>query len=264
MPEAPTGTATSDREVLIRVLGPIDLVRDGVVTSLGSVHIRHLLGMLVIAAGHSVSNQRLEAAMWDERVPPSADDSLHTYVSRLRHLLGHEMIELKDHGYRLAVTRDQIDALRFEDLFVIAEQRRAEPEACLALCRQALDMWRGEPFGDLTDAEPFRLEAMRLAELRSATMELALGCELALGRSASVVAELESAVQEYPYRERLWYLLIDALDRQERRVEALRAAQRLRSVLADAGLDVSDELKVLEDRILQGSGPGSAGQQLPG
>jgi DNA-binding SARP family transcriptional activator len=254
MPDAPECTPTSHGAVLIRVLGPIDLVRDDAVVTLGSSHLRYLLGMLVIAAGHSVSSHRLEAAIWGESLPASADDSLHTYVSRLRHVLGHDLIELRNHGYALVVTRDQIDALRFEDLFVTAEQSRSDPDACLALCRRALDMWRGDPFGDLADAEPFRLEAMRLAELRSATMELALGCELALGRSANVVAELESAVLEYPYRERLWYLLIDALDREERRVEALRAAQRLRAVLADAGVGVSDELKMLEDRILRGSG----------
>ena len=240
-----------DGDVLIRVLGPIDVVRDGTVVAIGSRHGRALLGTLVIAAGHSVSIRRLESAVWGASPPASADDSLHAYVSRLRHLVGRDLVEREDHSYRLAVRREQIDALRFEDLLAAAEQLRAQPGECLDRCRRGLALWRGEPFGDLGDDEPFRLEAMRLDGLRVATMELALECELGLGRACLVVTELESAVEEYPYRERLWYLLIRALEGDDRRVEALRAGQRLRAVLAEVGLGPSDELRELEEHILR-------------
>lgn len=237
-------------EILIRVLGPIDVVLDGTPTGVGGRHSRALLGALAIAAGHAVSAERLEWAMWGEGRPASADDALHTYVSRLRHLLGREVLEGVDHGYRLAVTREQIDAVRFEDLFVDAVRNPEPPEGCLRRCHDALALWRGEPFGELVDEAPFRLEALRLDELRVATMELALASELALGRTGTVVAELESAVEEHPYRERLWYLLIRALAQEGRRVEALRAAQRLRALLAEVGLGPSEELCALEDGIL--------------
>lgn len=111
-------------------------------------------------------------------------------------------------------------------------------------------MWRGAPFGELSDEEPFRLEAVRLDELRLAAMELSLESELALGRHELVVGELESAVEEYPYRERLWYLLIEALAQGDRRVEAIRACQRLRGMLAEVGLDATEELRRIEDEIL--------------
>jgi DNA-binding SARP family transcriptional activator len=244
-------------DTLIRVLGPIDVVRDGVVQNVGGRHVRALLGALVLAADHVVPVERLESVMWGDAPPPSADDSLHTYVSRLRQLLGPELLERDDGGYRLVVTRDQIDALRFEDLFAAAEAGKSDLEQCARRCRDALALWRGDPFGDLVDDRPFRLEAMRLDELRIATMELALECELGLGRTGTVVAELEIAVQEYPYRERLWYLLIDALARDSRRVEALRAGQRLRAALAEVGLGPSDELRELEDRILHATTPRS-------
>lgn len=239
-----------DGGIVVRVLGPLEVVKDGTVHGLGSRHSRALLGTLVIATGHLVSVQRLEAALWGDAPPPSARASLHSHVSRLRHLLGPALIEREDHSYRLLVTRRQIDALCFEDLLTEAEERRDDPEQSWNLCRQALGLWRGEPFGDLADEPPFRLEALRLDDLRLATIELALECELDLGRSAQAAAELESIVQEYPYREHLWYLLIRALEHEGRRVEALRAGQRLREILAMAGLTASDELRGLERHIL--------------
>jgi DNA-binding SARP family transcriptional activator len=252
-----------DGSDLIRVLGPVDIVLGGQATGMGSRHGRALLAALVVAAGHAVSIRQLEAAVWGDDPPRSADDSLHTYVSRLRHLLGHDTIERVDHSYRLAVGRGQIDALRFEDLLAEAEQHRSDPETCLRLSREALALWRGEPFGDLADVDAFRLEAMRLEELRVAAMELALESELALGGSGIVVAELDSAVEEYPYRERLWYLLIRALQRDDRRVEALRACQRLREVLAEAGLGPGDELRTLEAEVLGNGAAPSRNDTMP-
>jgi DNA-binding SARP family transcriptional activator len=241
-----------ERDRLIRVLGPIDLLTPSGPQSVGSGNCRALLGALVIAAGHSVSIDQLRLVLWGVSPPRSADNSLQTYVSRLRHVLGSEAIVHADHSYRLDATRDQIDALRFEDLLVQATATRSDPPKCQALCREALGLWRGEAFGELTDAEPFRLEVMRLDELRVTTMELALETELALGNHQIAVAELESAVQEHPYRERLWHLLIEALLRDDRRVEALRACQNFRNTLADAGLEPGDQLRSLEGRILRG------------
>lgn len=235
---------------MIRVLGPIDVVRARRVTPIGSHQLRALLGALVIGAGHSVPVDLLEAAMWGEgRVPEAAGGSLHTSVSRLRQLVGGETIILTDHSYRLDVHRDQIDALRFEDLFTTALDTEDDPHRRRASCREALALWRGDPFGDLCDTESFRLEAMRLDQLRLSAMELALAAELALGRHAIVTAELESAVHEHPYRERFWHLLIEALIAGDRRVEAAAACHRLRAVLADAGLEPGERLEQLERRL---------------
>ena len=239
------------RDDMIRVLGPIDLLTESGARSIGSRQTRALLGALVIAAGHAVSTHQLRIALWGDFPPSSADNSLQTYVSRLRSVLGHDAIVRADHSYRLDVSRSQIDALCFEDLLTDAAESRSQPGRCQLLCRRALALWRGEPFGDLADAEPFVLEVIRLDELRVTTMELALETELALGGHEIAVAELEVVVQEYPYRERLWNLLIEALLRDDRRVEALRACQNFRETLAGAGLEPGDELRRLEDHILR-------------
>lgn len=239
----------------IRVLGPVDLLTAEGVVAIGGRNMRALLGMLVMSACHAVTVDRLAQAIWGDKPPPSADSSLQSYISRLRHLLGPDAVVNDDGSYTLVVEPDAVDALQFERLLLRAMERRSEPDECLALCRQALDLWRGLPYGELCDDDPFRLEALRLEELRMVTMELSLESELELGRHELVVAELESLVEEYPYRERLWHLLITALLRDGRRVEAMRHCARLRHVLAETGLEVTDVVSHLEDQILNGPEP---------
>ena len=238
-----------DPGFLIRVLGPVDVHTADGTRRIGSRNERAVLAGLVLAAGRSVPIALLRDVVWEEHPPASADASIHTYMSRLRHLAGHDRIERTDHSYRLVVGRDEVDATRFEDLVDAASAARDDPQRCAEICRAALGLWRGTPFGDLGDDETFRLEGLRLEELRLVAMELALGAEIELGHHEIAAAELESAVQEHPYRERLWYLLADALRRDGRRIEALRACDRLRHVLAEAGLEPEPELVELERRI---------------
>lgn len=239
-----------ERDDVVRVLGPIDVLTSEGALSVGGRNARRLLGALVVGAGRSVSADHLQWSIWGDTPPRSADSSLQTYIARLRHQLGHDSIERSDHAYRLAVGRQQIDAVHFEDLLLGAASPREDPERCRRACSEGLSLWRGDPFGDFVDDEPFRLESARLCELRVSMKELALESELVLGRSDVVAAELESAVEEYPYRERLWYLLIEALVNDNRRVEALRACRQLRDVLDAAGLQARPTLGGLEEAIL--------------
>lgn len=240
----------------ILVLGPVDVETPNGSHHIGSRNERAVLAALAMSAGRSLPISQLRDVVWPDRAPTSTDGAIHTYVSRLRHLLGSDAIERVDHAYRLVADRSQIDAVHFEDLVDAASEARADARRCADLCHDALALWRGAPFGDLGDEEPFRLESFRLDELRVAAMELALGSEIELGHHEIAAAELESAVREHPYRERLWYLLIDALRRDDRRIEALQACARLRDVLADAGLAAAPELVELERQI---AGPATNG-----
>lgn len=238
---------------LIRVLGPIDVVTSSDASvSVGGRQVRALLGALVIGAGHAVRTDYLCDVLWGQDQPRSADNTLQSYVSHLRQLLGADAIVRIDHAYELAVAAETIDAVRFESLLGKAFEMRDDAESCQQLCREALRLWRGRPFGDLADDESFELEVYRLDELRVSAMELSLEADLALGRHELVVGELEAAVQEHPYRERFWYLLIEALAGSGRRVESLRECARFRRVLAEVGVEPSDELALVEQRILGG------------
>lgn len=236
----------------VRVLGPIDIATESGAIAVGGRQVRALLGALVIGAGHAVPIDHLNEVIWGDDLPRSADSTLQSYISHLRRLLGSDAIRRADHSYELAVGVDNIDALRFESLLARADEARGQPEDCRRLCREALHLWRGQPFGDLSEDEGFRLEAYRLDELRLVATELSLETELALGHHELVTGELECAVEEHPYRERLWYLLIDALARSDRRVEALQACARLRDVLSEVGVAAGDSLTTIEKRLLDG------------
>ncbi len=242
----------SEERPLVRVLGPIDVVTAGGVVPVGGHQPRALLGALVISAGHAVTTDRLRWVLWGDNAPDAGDATIQAYVSHLRHLLGPDVILLTDHSYELDATKVDIDAVLFERSFRQAADADDEPERCWQLSREALGLWRGRPFGDLADDEVFTIETHRLEQLRLATMELNMEADVMLGRTKSVIGELEATVKEHPYREHLWWLLIKALAEDGRRVEALRRCEDLRRCLAEVGVGIGPEVAELEREILAG------------
>lgn len=238
----------------IRVLGPVEVVVNARVRPVTGRHPRAVLSALVLGVGHAVSTDRLEAAVWGDDPPPSAHTTLQTHISHLRKLMDHNAIHFEDGTYTLDVRPDWIDAVRFEHLSrQAADLLASDPAAARRACMNALRLWRGPPFGDLYDADFVYLEARRLDEMRVRTMELRLQADLALGDVAHAAGLLAAAVVDHPYRERLWYLLISALALDGRRVEALRAYQSLREILAEIGLEPSLDLQELETDVLMES-----------
>ncbi len=117
--------------------------------------------------------------------------------------------------------------------------------------RAALGLWRGDPLVELADHLVGLAEAARLVELRRAGEDLLADGRLGLGEHAGLVGDLERAVAAEPLRERRWAQLMVALYRSGRQADALRAYQRLRSVLGDElGLEPSEETRALEAAIL--------------
>ena len=244
---------------MVRVLGPVDAVVDGRVVRFGSRMERILLAALAVSANHAVSSDQLADVLWGDDVPASADNTLQSYVSRLRHLLGRRVIASQDHSYSLEIDPDRIDAVRVERLAAEAVVHRFEPDACLERCRSALALWRGTPFGELADEAPFHLEAIRLEEIRSFVVELRLACDIVLGREELALGSLKAAVEEAPERERLWHLLIAALALSGRRTEAVRAYDSLCELLASSGLDPLAETRALARAVADESADIRAG-----
>ena len=250
----------------IRLLGPLE-VRDGErVVALPRRQQRALLAALASRAGEVVSTDRLIADLWGEQAPVSATGSLQNTVSALRKLIGREVLLTQPPGYRLAISREDVDANRFEGL--LAEAREAEPARRVQLLRDALGLWRGPALADLEDEDFARLEAARLGELRIAAHEELIEAELELGRHAALVGELETLVATHPLRERLRGQLMLALYRCGRQAEALEVYRAARLALADElGLDPSPELQELERRVLRQdpalAAPAEAGDESP-
>jgi DNA-binding SARP family transcriptional activator len=249
---------------MVRVLGPVDCVWRGGSSAIGGQLERKLLGALSVSANHSVSSDHLVRILWGDLPPRSSVNTLQTYVCRLRQTIGHDRIRHEDHSYGLHVGPDELDALVFEAGVAEASVADGRPEQKLAVCKRALALWRGVPFGEFADEDPFRLEAIRLDELRLLVMELKLDCEISLGHEEMVVGMLQGLVEDYPYRERMWYLLVAALSMSGRRVEALRACSALREVLAEVGLEPTMEIQELERDVVSEAGKVRPRLQLPG
>jgi YVTN family beta-propeller protein len=235
--------------VEFRVLGPFEVVDGDRALELGGSKQRGLLAMLVLHAGRGVSIDTLIDGLWGDRAPATVTKSLQVYVSRLRKLLGEDVIVTRAPGYALAVTPEDVDLGRFERL---TEEARTQPPAEAAVTlRTALDLWHGPALADLAN-EPFAgVEVARLEDLRQAALEARIDADLALGRHTAVVAELEALVRSHPYRERLTGHLMVALYRAGRQADALQAYRDARSTLAgELGIEPGPQLRELEQRIL--------------
>ena len=113
-------------------------------------------------------------------------------------------------------------------------------------------MRRGPPLADL-GYESFAQPAIaRLEELRLGAIEKRIEADLALGRHAEVVAELETLVADHPLRERVRAQLMVALYRCGRQADALAGYQNARRELVEQlGLEPSPALRELEQAILR-------------
>jgi eukaryotic-like serine/threonine-protein kinase len=223
-----------------RILGPLEVRAEGGRTLDLAGKQRALLAVLLLNANEAVSTDRLIEDLWDGDPPETAGKALQVYVSQLRKLLGKDRLETRAPGYLLRVESEELDASRFQ---------RLQEEGKL---QEALALWRGSPLSDFADERFAQTEIARLEELRLTCVEERIDQDLAKGRHADLVGELEALVAANPLRERLRAQLMLALYRSRRQAEALEAYQASRRALVEElGIDPSPELQDLERRILQ-------------
>lgn len=234
-----------------RILGPLEVLEDGRLVTLGGPRQRGVLVVLLLSAGEAVQASRLIHDVWDDDPPAAAANVLQGYVSGLRKVLGRNTIETRGSGYALVLgPGDEMDVHRFEEL--VGQAESAAPVVAAARLRDALSVWRGPALADFA-VEPFaRPAAARLEELRLHALERRLQAELAAGRHEELVGELQGLVYEHPLREHLRRLLMLALYRSGRQAEALEAYRDARTVLVgELGIDPSPALQELEQAILR-------------
>jgi DNA-binding SARP family transcriptional activator/tetratricopeptide (TPR) repeat protein len=236
----------------VSYLGPLRARVDGRELPLGGPKPRLVLAHLLLELGRVVSTEQLITAVWGDDPPRTVRNTLQTYVSHLRQVLGADNLTSHRHGYAVSIPPEAIDGPRFETLVRRGrELRRTDPAAAVITLRQAVELWGGRPFADLDGAPSLQPAVVRLEELRLVAEEDRLAAEVDLGRSAEVIGELKAFTAAHPMRERAWELLLLALHRCDRQADALAAFRRARSVLADqVGIDPSDRLVRLHERIL--------------
>jgi DNA-binding SARP family transcriptional activator/DNA-binding beta-propeller fold protein YncE len=216
-----------------------------------------VLALLLLHANEVVPSERLIDQLWGDAPPPTAAKTVQVYVSQLRKSLRNGEPDgpllTRGRGYVLHVRPGELDLERFER--ALAAGRDAldadAPARAAELLRDGLALWRGPPLADFA-YEPFaQAEIARLEEMRLRAVEQRIEADLALGRHADVVGELEALVAAQPLREGLRRQLMLALYRCGRQAEALDAYRDGRRLLVDElGIEPSTALRELNDAIL--------------
>lgn len=224
-----------------RILGPLEVVSDGRVLTLGSGKQLGLVALLVLHANEAVSIDRLVDELWGSSPPPTAAKIVRNYVSLLRRELGDRLVT-EPPGYLLRVEDGELDSERL---------RKAVEGGDPAALNGALALWRGPPLAQFA-YEPFaRDEISRLDELRLTAIEAQMEAQLELGRHREALPQLEALVREHPLRERLCGQLMLALYRSGEQARALDAYRQLRRRLDDElGIEPGASLRDLERKIL--------------
>jgi SARP family transcriptional regulator, regulator of embCAB operon len=242
------------------VLGPLQMFADGRPVPLGAPKQRAVLAMLVLNRNRPVSVDALIDAVWEQEPVPAARTSIHSYVSRLRGLIGsagvdaNQVLASAAPGYQLSVDDRDCDLGRFiaeKNAGVHASGAGRFEDASKHLSA-ALAEWRGPVLDDLYEFAFVGTFATALDEIRVVAHTAFAEAEIACGRADALIPRLEMLSAQHPFRERLWAQLITAYYVAERQSDALDAFRRLKNNLAEnLGIDPGPTVSALHERILR-------------
>jgi DNA-binding SARP family transcriptional activator len=236
----------------IRVLGPLEVSVGATPLTLAGGKPRALLARLALEANRTASVQRLVEDLWGENVPQSAAKMVQIYVSQLRKVLPPGALRTRSPGYSIELGPDAMDVTRFTLLRDAGRAALAAGDAVTASVRlrDALALWRGQALAEFS--EPFALvEGAHLEELRLGCLEDRIEADIAAGRHADVIGELEAMVVRHPLREALHGRLMLALYRDGRHAESLEAYGSYRRMLVEEiGIEPSGAMKGLQGMVL--------------
>jgi DNA-binding SARP family transcriptional activator/tetratricopeptide (TPR) repeat protein len=250
-----------------RLLGPLEVRRDGRVIPIRAGKHRALLACLLLRANRVVPVAELVEALWGDAPPARTRGTLQTYVMRLRQVLGEpSSIITTPAGYQLSVPLDRIDVHRFAA--GAARAREATDAGDLvgaqAICAETIALWRGPALSDVPSDALHRDEAPRLTELLMGLHEQHVEVELALGNHEQLVSVLRGLTADHPLRERFWAQLMLALYRSSRQAEALEVFRQASRMLDEQlGIDPGEDLRAVHQAILTGDPQLAAPRAVP-
>ena len=221
-----------------RILGPLEVLSPDGWTAISAAKWRSLLACLLVRHGQLLPTESLIHELWGDNPPSTANNLVSIYVHRLKKVIGDtegRMLVYRAPGYMLRVAPGDLDIEHFESLAAEgagAPWPQASEERAAELLGEALGLWRGRLLADVPQTPLLATQADRVAELWLTTTELRIEADLACGRAVQVIPELRGLVAEHPLRERLWALLMRALEEAGRRAEALETYAQARQVIA--------------------------------
>ncbi|WP_405093166.1 LuxR C-terminal-related transcriptional regulator [Micromonospora sp. NBC_01392] len=239
-------------DVRVRLLGPIEVVADGLHRPVAGLRKRAVLAALGLQVRQVVSADDLIDVVWNGAGPVTALNALQSHVSSLRREPGlREAILARAPGYVLDLGGGCTDVEVMEGLLRCAAEE-ADPARRAGLLRSALGWWRGPALAGLADLTWLADQATRLEGMRRGALSSLTEARLALGEHGALVGELEHLAERYPFDEELHRQLMLALYRCGRPSDALAVFGRLRRRLADElGVDPGPVLRGLQSSILR-------------
>ncbi len=153
-----------------RILGSLEVALAGEPLPLGGPQQRAVLAHLIVRANELVPADALVSELWGDEAPESARDTIHTYVSHLRKMLGADRIEGQTPGYRLRLDPSELDAARFDKLVNDARKvgvidpghrRHGARRGARALARSGARRCRGQRCAPRRGGTPGRAQARR-------------------------------------------------------------------------------------------------------
>jgi SARP family transcriptional regulator, regulator of embCAB operon len=251
------------------VLGPFEVVHNGVASSPTAPKVRQVLALLLLA-DQPVPRESLIEELWVDRPPRSAVTTCQTYIYQIRKYLaemgaprdGTDILITRPSGYVLRARRSDVDARRFEDLVEGARAVAAnDPAGASRVVRRALQTWRGAPLSNLILGPLLRVHVSHLEEQYLRAWEICIELEMRVGRHRELIGELKTLVARHPFKEWFHGQLMLALHRSGRRVEALQVYQKLHRILREElGLGPSVEIQRLHQQVLSGAEEPAGGQ----
>jgi DNA-binding SARP family transcriptional activator len=255
-------TEEPDRDrVHFTVLGPLEVLRDGVDHAPTTPKVLSLLAVLVMRPGKMVHIDTLIRELWSDSPPRTVRTTLHTYVYHLRRCINQnglaadseKMLATKQSGYTFHIDPSQVDTSRFARLQQIGHERRdaGDHAGAADAYRDALDVWTGPPFANIHCGPVLSAYRTELLEQRRSVLHLRIEAEIVSGRHRELIGELRSLATGSPLDEALHGQLMRALGRSGRRSDAMAVYRMLRSRLAgDLGVEPCDDLQSLHRELI--------------
>ncbi|MEV6768337.1 BTAD domain-containing putative transcriptional regulator [Nocardia sp. NPDC051030] len=252
----------------LAVLGPVELIWDGVPAASMPPKQQAALVMLAGARGRTLSVEEMIGGIWGTDRPASAVGALRNYAWALRKHLsarpGEIQLASESRGYRLDGPID-IDIDRADRLRAEAEEARAAGvlDRADAVLRDAMRLWRGDPLSGVPG--PWAsAERARLRRLHRVLHEDLIDITVQRGDYSRAIADLEALITGDPHSERLRGLMMTAMYRAGRRTEALDEYQRIRRLLvSEQGIEPGPALLELHRQILADELPALAADTAP-
>lgn len=263
--------ATPEATLVIRVLGPMTLIRDGRPVEHPDwrrERVRSLLALLVDR--REVSRNVAMTMLWPELDEEAAGRNLRVNLAYLQRVLEPDRARGEAHYFlrqvgdrlRLAGTeRLQVDSWQLEELLdrAAAAEDQGAPSVTLRLLTEALELWRGEYLVDPSDADWASRQQDRVRARVVAAAVRAAELRLGAGDADEAAALADRAIAAEPWSEAAYRALVAAYLQRGDRAAARRALDRCHAMLDDLGAEPEPATRMLEEALANTTLPRTAG-----